>query len=159
MAKVFILCGKICSGKSTYSQKLRKDKKAVILSVDDITLTLLGQNGGNTLDVYVEKLEQYFFQKSVEIVETGINVILDWGFWTKAERDFAKEFYGSRGIEYELHYISISDEEWYRRLEKRNKDVMGKKSDAYYVDEGLAQKFKSIFEIPGKEEIDVWVEQ
>lgn len=159
MAKVYILCGKICSGKSTYSQQLRKDKKAVILSVDDITLTLLGQNGGDTLDVYVEKLEQYFFQKSVEIVETGINVILDWGFWTKSERDFAKEFYGSRGIEYEFHYISISDEEWYSRLDKRNNDVLEKKSDAYYVDEGLVQKFKSIFEIPGKEEIDVWVEQ
>ena len=159
MAKVYILCGKICSGKSTYSQKLRKDKKAVILSVDDITLTLLGQNGGDTLDVYVEKLEQYFFQKSVEIVETGINVILDWGFWTKTERDFAKEFYSSRGIEYEFYYISISDEEWYRRLDKRNKDFLEKKSDAYYVDEGLAQKFKSIFEIPGKDEIDVWVEQ
>ena len=150
---------KICSGKSTYSQQLRKDKKAVILSVDDITLTLLGQNGGDTLDVYVEKLEQYFFQKSVEIVETGINVVLDWGFWTKTERDFAKQFYGSRGIEYEFHYISINDEEWYRRLEKRNKDVLEKKSDAYYVDEGLAEKFKSIFEIPGKDEIDVWVEQ
>ena len=159
MAKVYILCGKICSGKSTYSQQLRKDKKAVILSVDDITLTLLGQNGGDTLDVYVEKLEQYFFQKSVEIVETGINVVLDWGFWTKTERDFAKQFYGSRGIEYEFHYISINDEEWYRRLEKRNKDVLEKKSDAYYVDEGLAEKFKSIFEIPGKYEIDVWVEQ
>ena len=159
MAKVYILCGKICSGKSTYSQKLRKDKKAVILSVDDITLTLLGQNGGDTLDVYVEKLEQYFFQKSVEIVETGINVVLDWGFWTKAERNFANELYGSRGIEYEFHYISISDEEWYCRLDRRNKDVQEKKSDAYYVDEGLAQKFKSIFEIPGKEEIDVWVEQ
>lgn len=159
MAKVYILCGKICSGKSSYSQKLRKDKKAVILSVDDITLTLLGQNGGDTLDVYVEKLEQYFFQKSVEIVETGINVVLDWGFWTKTERDFAKQFYGSRGIEYEFHYISINDEEWYRRLEKRNKDVLEKKSDAYYVDEGLAEKFKSIFEIPGKDEIDVWVEQ
>ena len=159
MAKVYILCGKICSGKSTYSQQLRKDKKAVILSVDDITLTLLGQNGGDTLDVYVEKMEQYFFQKSVESVETGINVVLDWGFWTKSERDCAKEFYGSRGIEYEFHNISISDEEWYRRLDKRNNDVLGKKSDAYYVDEGLAEKFKSIFEIPGKEEIDVWVEQ
>ena len=159
MAKVYILCGKICSGKSTYSQQLRKDKKAVILSVDDITLTLLGQNGGDTLDVFVEKLEHYFFQKSVEIVETGINVVLDWGFWTKTERDFAKQFYGSRGIEYEFHYISINDEEWYRRLEKRNKDVLEKKSDAYYVDEGLAEKFKSIFEIPGKDEIDVWVEQ
>ena len=119
----------------------------------------MGQNGGDTLDVYVEKLEQYFFQKSVEIVETGINVILDWGFWTKAERDFAKEFYGSRGIEYGFHYISISDEEWYHRLDKRNKDVLEKKSDAYFVDEGLAEKFKSIFEIPAKDEIDVWVEQ
>ena len=158
MAKVYILCGKICSGKSTYSQKLRKSQKAVILSVDDITLTLLGQNGGDTLDIYVEKLEQYFFQKSVEIVETGINVILDWGFWTKAERDFAKEFYNSHGIEYEFHYISINDEEWYRRLDKRNNDVLEKKSDAYYVDEGLAEKFKSIFEIPTKNEIDFWVE-
>lgn len=108
---------------------------------------------------YVGKLEQYFFQKSVEIVETGINVILDWGFWTKSERDFAKQFYGSRGIEYEFYYISISDEKWYCRLDKRNNDVLGKKSDAYYVDEGLAEKFKSIFEIPGKDEIDVWVEQ
>ena len=158
MAKVYILCGKICSGKSTYSQKLRKSQKAVILSVDDITLTLLGQNGGDTLDIYVEKLEQYFSQKSVEIIETGINVILDWGFWTKAERDFAKEFYNSHGIEYEFHYISINDEEWYRRLDKRNNDVLEKKSDAYYVDEGLAEKFKSIFEIPTKNEIDFWVE-
>ena len=53
----------------------------------------------------------------------------------------AKEFYGSRGIEYEFHYISISDEEWYRRLDKRNNDVLKKKSVAYYVDEGLAEKF------------------
>lgn len=159
MAKVYILCGKICSGKTTYSQKLRKEHQAVILSVDDITLTLLGQNGGDLLDVYVEKLEQYFFQKTVEIVETGINVVLDWGFWTKTERDFAKEFYGSRGIEYEFHYISISDEEWYRRLNKRNKSILAKKSNSYYVDEGLAEKFKSLFEIPSKDEIDVWVEQ
>ncbi|MBS7295851.1 MAG: AAA family ATPase [Treponema sp.] len=62
MAKVYILCGKICSGKSTYSQQLRKDKKAVILSVDDITLTLLGQNGGDTLDVYVENWSSTFFR-------------------------------------------------------------------------------------------------
>ena len=71
----------------------------------------------------------------------------------------AKEFYGSRGIEYEFHYISISDEEWYRRLDKRNNDVLKKKSVAYYVDEWLAEKIKSIFEIPGKDEIDVWVEE
>lgn len=39
-SKIYLICGKICSGKSTYSQKLRDEHKAVILSVDEITLVL-----------------------------------------------------------------------------------------------------------------------
>ena len=39
------------------------------------------------------------FEKSIELIESGINVVLDWGFWTKTERDFAKEFYQKYGIE------------------------------------------------------------
>jgi len=157
MAKVYMMCGKICSGKTTHSHELRKQQKAVVLSVDDITLALLGQYGGDKLDEYVEKLEEYFFYKSVEIVETGINVVLDWGFWTKRERDFAKNFYSSRNIEYEFHFIDVDDEEWYRRLEKRNKDIIEGKSKNYFVDEGLAEKFQSIFEVPAENEIDVWI--
>lgn len=41
MAQVIMTCGKICSGKSTYAQKLSKKYNAVILSVDEITLSLL----------------------------------------------------------------------------------------------------------------------
>ena len=40
MPKVIMTCGKICSGKSTYAQKLRLEYSAVILSVDEITLAL-----------------------------------------------------------------------------------------------------------------------
>ena len=38
MAEVIMTCGRICSGKSTYAQKLRTERNAVILSVDEITL-------------------------------------------------------------------------------------------------------------------------
>lgn len=155
MAKVLMTCGRICSGKSTYAEKKRKELGAVILSVDEITLALFGQDAGDMLDTYVERTESYLFEKSVQIIETGINVILDWGFWTKKERDYAKEFYRSRGIECELHYISISDEEWYRRLEKRNRAVEAGECPAYYVDDGLAAKFASIFEAPSEDECDV----
>ena len=31
MPKVLIMCGKICSGKSTYAEKLKLENKAVIL--------------------------------------------------------------------------------------------------------------------------------
>jgi len=159
MPKVYLMCGKICSGKTTHSNQLRKEHKAVVLSVDEITLALFGQDCGEKLDEYVERAENYLFEKSVDIIETGTNVILDWGFWTKRERDYAKQFYSSKNIEYEFHYIDISDEEWHRRLEKRNQAVIENKTSAYYVDEGLAEKFKSIFEIPAKEEIQVWIKQ
>lgn len=159
MAKVYMTCGKICSGKSTYSQKLRKEYKAVILSVDEITLALFGQDVGEKHDLYVERAENYLFEKSVEIIESGINVILDWGFWTKRERDFARKYYGDKNIECEFHYIDISDKEWARRLAKRNAAITAGELDAYYVDEGLTQKFKDMFEVPEKNEIDVWVDK
>ena len=152
MAKIFLMCGKICSGKSTHAEKLRKEYNAVILSVDEITLALFGQDAGEKHDYYVEKLKEYLYKKSLEILEAGVNVVLDWGYWIKAERDFAREYYSSHNVEYEFHYIDISDEEWYRRLAKRNEDVLAKKTDAYYVDDGLAKKFQAIFEKPEKAE-------
>ncbi len=157
MPKVIMTCGKICSGKSTYAQKLRKELNAVILSVDEITLALLGQNAGDKLDEYVEKLEAYLFDKSVEIIDTGINVILEWGFWTKHERGYAREFYSSRGIASEFHYLAVSDKEWARRIEKRNTDIAAGRINAYYIDDGLKEKFVRIFETPGENELDVTV--
>ena len=143
MSKVFIMCGKLCSGKSTYANKIRSTHKAVILSIDEIMLSVFGQ--------------AYQYAKSVEIAESGINVVLDWGFWTRKEREYAKEYYTSRHIDYEFYYLDVDSVEWNRRIQKRNQDVLNHESDAYYVDEGLADKFESIFEVPTEDEIDVWV--
>ena len=120
MAKIYMMCGRICSGKSTYAERLRKEQRAVVLSVDEITLALFDGNTGSKHGEYVERAEKYLYAKSLEILECNINVVLDWGFWTRAERDFAREFYGSRGIEFEFICIGISDEEWQRRIAKRN---------------------------------------
>ena len=147
-------CGKICSGKSTYAEKLRTERKAVVLSVDEITLALFGGNAGDKHDDYVERTEKYLFEKSLDILENDTNVILDWGFWTKAERQYARDFYASHGIRTELHYIEISDEEWQIRINMRNFELLSGKISAYYVDEGLAAKASSIFEPPEKHECD-----
>ena len=159
MAKVIMTCGRICSGKSTYSQELRTKENAVILSVDEITLALFGGDAGEKHDYYVEQAEKYLFDKSVEIIQTGINVILDWGFWTKEERSYAKEFYKSKNIECEFHFIDISDEEWNKRRNKRNDMISKNEISAYYVDEGLAEKCNGFFEYPDYNEIDVWIKK
>ena len=155
MAKIYLICGKICCGKTTYAQKICNENKAILLSVDEITLALFGQHCGDKHDEYVERTEKYLLNKSLELIENNINVVLDWGFWTKLERLAVKEFYESRGIEYELHYIDVSEETWQYRLNKRNNAVLAEETSAYYVDDNLAAKFASIFEIPDKDEISV----
>ena len=155
MAKVYLICGKICSGKSTYAGQLRVQNHAVLLSTDEITLALFGQHCGDKHDEYVERTQNYLFNKSLEIIEVGVNVILDWGFWMKEERDYAREFYKSRNIECEFHYINISDKTWHARLKKRNSEVLSETTSAYYIDDNLAEKFAAIFEVPSEDEIDV----
>lgn len=154
---MILLCGKICSGKSTYAQRLRVEHQAVVLSVDEITLALFLQQIGDMHDTYVERAEQYLFEKSVEILKTGINVILDWGFWQKAEREYARAFYKAHGITCEFHCIHISDETWQERLQRRNAAILSGETNAYFVDENLAAKFGRLFEMPDEDEIDVWV--
>ena len=157
MAKVILICGRICCGKTTYSQQLCQKSNAIILSVDEIMLAIFGQHAGDKHDEYANKTQIFLFDKSAELAAAGVNVILDWGFWTKEARASAKEFYKSRNIACEFHYIDISDEVWKQRLDKRNGSVLAGETQAYFVDENLAEKFASLFELPGEDEIDVWV--
>lgn len=153
MPKVLIMCGKICSGKSTYAEKLKLENKAVILSVDELTLALFENQAGEKLDFYVEKLKEYFLKKSLDIVEAGADVILDWGFWTKKERDYAREFYDSRNISYQFYYMNVGIDEWKKRISKRNQEIKSEQLEAYPIDKGLLSKVERMFEEPDRKEL------
>ncbi len=160
MSKVYLICGRICSGKTTYSQKLCSENNAILLSVDEIMLSLFDQCCGEKLHKeYERRIKNYLFDKSLEIFEKGFDVVLDWGFWTKEERDSVKEFYKSRNIDCELHYIEISDETWEHQLNKRNKEVLENKTKAYHLEHNRALEFASMFKKPEADEVDVSVEE
>lgn len=157
MAKVYLICGKLCSGKTTYARKLCQEQSAVLLSIDEITLALFGQHCGEKHDEYVEKTQAYLLQKSLEFLKVGVSVVLDWGFWQAEDRAYARQFYSAHNMETEMHCIQISDEIWSARLIKRNSMVLQDPTVAYYVDENLANKFANLFEEPSNEEIDYWI--
>ena len=52
MAKVIMTCGKICCGKTTYARCLQAAGNAVILSIDEITLSLFPEGAGEMHDTY-----------------------------------------------------------------------------------------------------------
>lgn len=155
MARAIMTCGKICSGKSTYSRELSQRLGAAVLSVDELTLALRELFPAERLDDCVAKLQKYLYGKAAELAENGISVILDWGLWTRAERDEAREFFSSRGISLEIHYISVPEDIWQQRIEKRNALVKAGRASAYFVDEGLKAKAEGLFEPPSPEERDI----
>ena len=156
MAKVILICGKICSGKTIYAKNIMDKTNTVILSVDEITMALFGQYIGEKHDEITEKTEKYLLKKTVEIISIGVNVILDWGFWTYKNRRFITEYFKELNINIEWHYVDVDRETWYKNVQKRNKDIENNIENAYFIDDNLAKKFWNIFEEPQKEEINIW---
>ena len=152
MAKAILICGKICSGKTTYAETLKKREKAVVLSSDELMLSIFDPLLGDRHDEMAGRANSYLLNMAVRLIEAGVNVILDWGFWTKKGREEVSEFFEKRGIETDWRYLAVGDDQWKRNIEKRNAEVLAGRTQAYYVDEGLLRKLESRFEEPGAEE-------
>ena len=157
MAKLLCICGKIGCGKTYYAKRLKEQEHAVILSTDEVTYDLTNNQQGDGYDEFAIRVNLYLRKKAVEIVNAGCTVILDWGFWTKENRKEIKRYGENNGVLVEMHYIDIDDKTWYENIEKRNNEVIsGNGGSSFYVNEGLLNKVSSLFEIPEKEEIDIW---
>ena len=153
MAEVLLICGKICSGKSYLARQLMADEPAVLLSVDEITRGLFPEGLGDKHDAFSTLVRAYLLKKAGEIVRAGSNVIIDWGFWTRAMRREARD--ALQGYPCRWYYIDVSDARWEENIRRRNEHANDPGSLDYYVDDGLKQKCLSLFEIPAEDEYDV----
>lgn len=156
MAKVILICGKICSGKSYYANMIKEKEKAIILATDEVTYDLTNNEQGEQYEEFANRVNKYLRKKAVELVQIDCNVILDWGFWTNDIRKEITEYFETRNVEIEWHYIDIDDEDWHKNIKERNEKVLaGEGGSAFYVDDGLYQKIVKMFEIPDFEKMDV----
>lgn len=157
MGKVFLICGKICSGKTYYAKLLKEKYNAVILSTDEMTFDLINNEQGEFYDLFSQKANLYLRKKAVEIARAGANVILDWGFWTRDNRAEISDFMKISDVPFEWHYIDVDNDIWQKNIEERNNRILaGNGGSDFFVDEGLLKKLLSMFEAPARDEIDVW---
>ena len=153
MADVSLICGKICSGKSTFAKKLAGEKKAVILSCDEIMTLFPPLEGDEAFGSVSEKVKRCLLQKAADIAACGANVILDWGFWRRTERKETTVFFEEKGIPAVWYYLDISDARWQQNIQCRNENLG---PADYYADEGLLQKCLRLFEAPDDNERRAW---
>ena len=155
MSKVIVVCGKICSGKSYYSKKIKDSLNAVIISPDEATYELINNEQGEFYNVFSKRLNDYLTKKVGEIVKAGANVIFERGLWSSKDRKDIKDYYKSIDVECEIHYVYVDDDTWKKNIEERNQRILdGNGGSDFYLDEGLMKKLESLWEEPTSDEYD-----
>lgn len=157
MGKIVLLCGKVCSGKSTYANRIRDKYNAVILSCDELMLSLFKEQLGEGHEQILKKTQSYLYRLAERIARTGTTVILDFGFWSCAERQEIRDIFRHKNIATELHYVKVSPEAWLKNIKKRNEDAKSRQENSYYIDENMKRLFDIRFQEPAESEIDVLI--
>jgi len=156
-AKVHLICGKICSGKTCYAKRLAADLNAVRLSCDDRMLAI-NPSGlfGDQHEIIGNRIEAELQEESLKLISANRSAILDWGFWTPEKRREIKSFYAEHGVEVVWHYIDVSKERWEQNIVHRNEAIQAGLETGFVVDDGLLAKLNRLFVEPAPHEMDVW---
>ena len=143
MNKIIALFGKPGSGKSYIADKVSKELKYIVFSIDKIMLKLFGDIDGRELFEKKNKLcIELIFDICESILEnTNGNIIFDFGFWKKADRSNFKE----RFKKYKVIFVNVNTDDniCWERIEKRNKE---NKEDVYNFDIDTFKFLSSLLE-------------
>ena len=128
MSKVIMMCGVCGSGKTTYAKK-KEQEGYIRLSIDEEMWKLYGRKGIDYPEEQYEKLseqvEAALQKKLLSLIQQGKDVVIDFSFWSKENRNFYKELIQKAGAETELVYMKASKELLQKRLYKRNQVLNG----------------------------------
>jgi len=83
----------------------------------------------------------------------GVDVILDLNFWSREARDETKATASALGASTTLYRLACSDEEAWRRVERRNRNLNGDLFISRETFEGLKARFEPLSD--DEERIDV----
>jgi predicted kinase len=151
MATLHLMIGLPCSGKTTYARALSIREKALLLTPDVWQLKLFGQDyPGPYHDKRHSDIEAIMWDVARSVLSLGTSVILDFGFWSRAERDDFRNRAKELGVDFKLHYRDVPYSELYRRLEERNQMLP---EGVFKIPKEAMDQFISMFEPPVAEEL------
>ena len=122
---IHLIVGNTGSGKTTYSNTLKKETDGVIFSIDKWNKTLFIPDKKSTdgLEWFLERIErsENIIMSLVEQLENSkTDSILDLGLSKIEHRNKFREFASMNGFQIKTHFLDISKETRYNRVIKRN---------------------------------------
>jgi len=151
MATLHLMVGLPCSGKTTCAQQLEREQSALRLTADEWHVRLFGQDASEPEhDARHTIIESMLWKVATRALELGINVILDFGFWAREEREDFRARARQIGASSEIHFLDVSQDELLRRLETRNSQPSQR---SFYIPSEMMRPWIDFFQKPTPDEL------
>lgn len=150
-ATVYLICGFIGAGKTTFSKKLAEKTGAMRVTKDEWMVKIFGNKAPNRedfsiLDNNVANLATEF---ALELAGRGVDVILDEGYWIRSQRDELKERIKQVGARWVLYYVETPMEQMKDRVVKR---TINPGSESFEISEEMFDGYVKYWQPPTKDE-------
>jgi len=152
VATLHLMVGLPCSGKTTLAKKLERECSALRLTTDEWHVCLFGQDAQEPEhDTRHSLIEALLWGIASRALVLGTNVILDFGFWAREEREDFRLRAKQLGASSEVHYLDVSDDELRRRLAVRNSQDS---QESFHISEDAMKPWIAFFQRPTPDELE-----
>ncbi|MEP7154470.1 MAG: ATP-binding protein [Betaproteobacteria bacterium] len=121
-ATLYVMCGKMAAGKSTFSRALAQKHDAILIVQDD----LLGELYPDEILTITDfarcsvRLRNAMLPHIQQLLRSGVSVVLDFPGNTLMQRQWFRQIIDNAGVEHEMHFIDTTDDLCKRQLKQRS---------------------------------------
>ena len=147
---LYLLCGKISSGKSTLARRIAARPATLLISEDHWTSNLFSDDLKTIEDYgrYSARLRAAMGPHIVDILRQGLSVVLDFPANTVSNRNWMRSLITQANVAHELHLLDVPDTICRQRLRQRNAGG----EHPFQVSEVEYELFTGYFVPPGPDE-------
>ena len=147
---VYLICGFIGAGKTTFAKKLEEKTGAVRITKDEWSIRLIGNDP--TIDGYAEwdrKIIKLSRDVAFQLVEKGTDVIIDEGFWEKETRDEMRKRTDAIGAKAVMYYVDTPIDTIRERVVGRNNNIT---KDSFKISRKMLDSYLMSWQPPSEDE-------
>ena len=141
------------AGKTTLARRLERELPALRLTPDEWIGPLYGEHlTQSQIDAARDPVESVQWAVAARSLALGMSVILDFGFWSREEREGFRGRAAALGARSRVHALVVAKEDLWARLEQRNADLL---PHTFKISREQLDTWWALFEPPSHEELGV----
>ena len=148
---LYLMVGLPGSGKTTRARAIETADAALRLTPDDWLLALYGPDlGRSERDAVRGSIEALQWAVAQRALTLGCNVVLDWGFWLRAEREQYRARAEALGARVRLVFLDADTAALWSRITARAESIRG----TLAISRAELDAWAARFEPPSADEFD-----